>query len=132
MLSALIVEASHFQQICHSKLIQMEIKQGMSYTELNNQFVQMYPFLKLRFFQKLKNKLEEIPNDTPIKTKEVIQVDCSSNKSIEQLIAELQYYLNIQVQIFRRSGKVYIETSRTSSWTLKRQNDEGEELSASS
>jgi hypothetical protein len=44
----------------------------------------------------------------------------------------LQYYLNIQVQIFRRSGKVYIETSRTSRWTLKRQNDEGEELSASS
>ncbi len=110
----------------------MEIKQGMSYAELNNQFVQMYPFLKLRFFQKLKNKLEEIPNDTPIKTKEVIVVDCSSNKSIEQLIAELQYYLNIQVQIFRRSGKVYIETSRTSRWTLKRQNDEGEELSASS
>ena len=29
----------------------MEIKQGMSYAELNNQFVQMYPFLKLRFFQ---------------------------------------------------------------------------------
>jgi hypothetical protein len=132
VLSALIVEASHFKQICHSILNQMEIKQGMSYAELNNQFVQMYPFLKLRFFQKLKNKLEEIPNDTPIKTKEVIQVDCSSNKSIEQLIAELQYYLNIQVQIFRRSGNVYIETSRTSRWTLKRQNDEGEELSASS
>jgi hypothetical protein len=36
----------------------------------------------------------------------------------------------LSVQIFRKSGKVWLETSATDHWTLKDQNIEGEELSS--
>jgi hypothetical protein len=35
----------------------------------------------------------------------------------------------IHVQLFRKSGKVWINTSVTSSWTLEEQNKQGEVLS---
>ena len=33
------------------------------------------------------------------------------------------------VQVFRKSGNVWLETTVTDSWTLKEQNDQGESLS---
>jgi hypothetical protein len=33
------------------------------------------------------------------------------------------------VQVFRQSGRVWLETTRTDDWTLAEQNKQGEELS---
>jgi len=35
----------------------------------------------------------------------------------------------LSVQIFRRSGKVWLETTVTDGWTLQEQNSQGEDLS---
>jgi hypothetical protein len=35
----------------------------------------------------------------------------------------------LSVQVFRKSGNVWLETSATDNWTLRQQNNEGAELS---
>jgi hypothetical protein len=108
----------------------MEISKGVTYFELNNYFVSRFPYLKLRFFRKVKNQNEEIPLDTKLTCNEETFIEFRGEQSIQDVINELQTALHVQVQIFRRSGKLYIETSKTNNWTLTRQNEEGAELSA--
>jgi hypothetical protein len=38
-------------------------------------------------------------------------------------------HYGLYVQVFRRSGKLWLETTATDSWTLSIQNDQGAELS---
>jgi hypothetical protein len=37
--------------------------------------------------------------------------------------------LGLYVQVFRKSGKVWLETTATDNWSLFKQNEEGQELS---
>jgi hypothetical protein len=37
--------------------------------------------------------------------------------------------LGLYVQVFRKSGKVWLETTATDNWSLYKQNEEGQELS---
>ncbi len=128
-MSALIYKPENKTQIC-TTYYNMEISNGITYLELNNYFVSQFPYLKLRFFRKIKNHEEEIPLDTRLPCIERTCIEFSGEKSIHEVINELQSLLKVHVQIFRRSGKLYIETSKTNNWTLTRQNDEGAELSA--
>ncbi len=48
-------------------------------------------------------------------------------------VAELEQNFNdvygLSVQVFRKSGNVWLETTATDDWTLKSQNEQGQELS---
>ena len=53
--------------------------------------------------------------------------------SEEMLVSALEKSFEVQfglsAQVFRKSGKTWLETSKTDDWTLKHQNEAGKELS---
>jgi hypothetical protein len=77
-----------------------------------------------------KNKM--IHNATQIgdiqKIKNVHTIAVESNFSVSNLEQKFENELGLFIQVFRKSGNVWLETSATDSWTLAEQNEEGEML----
>jgi len=107
---------------------------------IQQEFHEQFPFLKIEFFQADEGnaKLPErskIPGD---KTLSAYQANHhSENITITPLltVAELEKKFlslyGLSIQIFRKSGKAWLESTLTGNWTLQEQNEAGESLSRS-
>ena len=99
----------------------------------------MFPYLKLEFFHHKHNSFQGSYK------KDILNPDITLNQCrkkhtegaiflIEEMkVSELeklfQDIFGLSAQVFRKSGRSWIETTVTDDWTLKQQNDEGKELS---
>ena len=108
--------------------------------QLQEQFNTNFPFLKIEFFSR-PHKAGAGTSAHLLKSPERTIGECrkgttkgNMNISPEMTVAELEqkfrelYGLNVQV--FRKSGKVWLETTVTDGWTLEEQNRQGEALSS--
>lgn len=105
--------------------------------EVQEEFTKEFTYLKIQFFKhghktfKGNEKKEMIPPSTLFgsirHTNGTIEINDDMKVSELELLFKEQLGLNIQV--FRKSGKSWLETTVTDGWTLKKQNDEGKELS---
>ena len=108
-------------------------------SSLQEEFHEMFPFLKLEFFHHKhsaysgSNKKEMLDSSLTLKQcrkknteGSIILKESMKVIEIEKLFQEV---FGIPTQVFRKSGKSWIETTVTDDWTLKQQNDEGKELS---
>ena len=105
---------------------------------VQKQFNIIYPFLKIEFFTKPHKRFEGsnkknryVMNETinSIETRHTdlkIMLDQSTTVTNMEEAFKKQYGLHVQV--FRKSGNVWLETSVTDNWTLEKQNGEGESL----
>ena len=101
-------------------------------------FTAFYPFLKIEFYKKqpahpeVVQKKEVMPFNLPLiqfaNSNEKTVIDIGRHITVEQLEDQFAS-LGLLSEVFRKSGNVWIETSLTSSWTLRQQNMEGEEIS---
>jgi hypothetical protein len=118
----------------------MQIKINPSDTLLSVQkvFEQQYPFLKIEFF-KGEHEVGELSADrTKIDVNATFDAitdapaDFSVNISPEITVAEFEQAFralpNLSLQVYRKSGRVYLETATTDEWTLEEQNSKGEEM----
>lgn len=106
---------------------------------IQKEFNLVFPFLKLEFFRKKHGAKESSPKKDILKSDftlkefrkkningEIIITEETVVSTLEQLFEE---QFGISAQVFRKSGRSWLETSMTDDWTLKRQNDQGRELS---
>ncbi|PWT76791.1 MAG: hypothetical protein C5B59_05540 [Bacteroidetes bacterium] len=98
-------------------------------------FQSEFPFLRIDFYsapQKAKPRFKLTnPNTTLGQLAEnilpgVIQID--EKKKVGDLEAELKSRFGLNVQVLRKSGNSWLETTLTDDWTLEKQNKEGELL----
>jgi len=115
------------------------INDNATLKSLQDTFSKNFPFLKIEFFSK-KHKKGEGSSKTLMRKEAEKVGDCRRNgvngtivisgkekvSEIEQLFQETY---GLSVQIFRKSGKVWLETTSTDDWTLEKQNTQAEELS---
>ena len=117
----------------------IKINDSKNISSLQEEFHELFPFLKLEFFHHRHNafqgsyKKDILNPDMTLKQcrkkntegaillKETMKVS-----EIENLFQDI---FGLSVQVFRKSGRSWIETTVTDDWTLKQQNDEGKELS---
>ncbi len=117
----------------------IHIEDSKRLDELREQFSERYPFLKLEFFHHSQvdgkgspksdmimedfslGEVRKIHNEGDIVIKEDMPVHM-----IEQ---EFEKKYGIHIQVFRKSGELWLETSATDSWTLKEQNETGASMS---
>ncbi|WP_317897603.1 hypothetical protein [Aurantibacillus circumpalustris] len=104
---------------------------------IQKQFNDRFPFLKLDFFQQVSKSFPT--NTKPISLNDNFLIQSFPDNNIRFLINEhmsvifiehlfLQHF-GISVQVLRKSGNTWLQVKLTNHWTLRRQNDEGEELS---
>jgi hypothetical protein len=110
--------------------------------EVQAEFNKEFPYLKIEFFQAPYIKNRALPrskmfdNNRKISASRRIHTEGKLKFDTNETVADLEQAFwdkfGLSVQVFRKSGTLWIETSLTDSWTLERQNKEGREFSPQS
>ena len=106
---------------------------------IQEEFNKMFPYLKIEFFSKphnigapsspkiMKHPSKIIGECRLIHNKGIITITPHMTVAgIEQNFSDVY---GLSVQVFRKSGNAWLETTVTDKWTLEQQNNQGEELS---
>jgi hypothetical protein len=111
-----------------------------SIADVQRDFNNAYPFLKLEFFRNGVTRQSryhanlKIGNNTRLKDswflkKDSGHLDLSDSMTVLQLEESFIDMFGLSVQVFRKSGNVWLETTMTDNWTLKQQSDHAKEIS---
>jgi polyphosphate kinase len=114
--------------------MKLNITSARSIEDLQQDFNAAYPFLKLEFYRMPAKTNSMLTHSLKIKDARRMQYDgiieLQDSMKVHDLENELKEKYGLNAQVFRKSGKVWLETTRSDSWTLKQQNDHGREISA--
>jgi hypothetical protein len=121
------------------KFLDITVTNNRKLEDLQADFSACFTFLKIEFF-KSPHKIGEGSAKTLIYERNRMVRDCrakntegllkvSENMLVSELEEKFLKDFGLAVQVFRKSGNVWLETSATHAWTLRQQNDEGAELS---
>ncbi len=106
---------------------------------IQEEFNNMFPYLKIEFFSKpskpggasakklVKHSSKTLGECRTIHTKGTITI--TPYMTVTDLEQAFNDVYGLDVQILRKSGKVWLETTVTDGWTLEEQNRQGEALS---
>ncbi len=119
--------------------INIHIEDHLTIKEIQKEFSSRFPFLKLEFFSKPhqhgKGSERKYMRAQDSVLKDLRRVHSEGHLHIEEnmTVGELEDLFRdnfgLFVQVFRRSGRLWLETTATDNWTLKTQNEQGQELS---
>ncbi len=106
---------------------------------IQEEFNKLFPYLKLEFFSKPHTKgggtSKEFIKHNSKTLEECRTLHNSGEISVvpQMTVSELEQNFGdvygLGVQVFRKSGRSWLETTVTDNWTLEEQNRQGEELS---
>jgi hypothetical protein len=98
-----------------------------------------FPYLKLEFFTRPHDKGRPTEKQFMLNTKRTIDscnpkladaiVMIPTAMTVQELEGVFQQRLGLYIQVFRKSGRVWLETTATDDWSLFKQNEQGQELS---
>jgi|LakMenEpi03Aug12_release.lakeMendotaPanAssembly.Ray.scaffolds.fasta_scaffold157339_1 hypothetical protein len=114
------------------------INKDKKLSSIQQEFQEVFPFLKIEFYQQAHSKGEGSPKQTMLNNE--LTIAESQNNSLtgtisingQMQVAELETAFantfGLSVQVFRKSSHVWLQTSATDDWTLAEQNQKGMEL----
>jgi hypothetical protein len=119
--------------------MKLHIRDSRTIADVQKEFSKEFPYLKLEFFDAIHQDNKPTPKSRMYGHDKKLsacrkkhtdgEVEIAPAFTVSQLETELWNNFGLSVQVFRKSGTLWIETSLTDSWSLKRQNEEGQEFS---
>ena len=113
----------------------MEIKDNRKIIEIQQEFHEKFPYLKIEFYKKSheagegnpdKEKLDPYKTIGEVRTKhESGELSIHGNVKVETLEQRFEDDYGLHVQVYRKSNDVWLQTTATDSWTLSEQNERG-------
>ena len=113
----------------------MIIRSKDSILEAKKQFSKQFHGLKLEFYQREHTEHEgsprdeQLPSSTPVSSinSDIIdtEIELDPQMSVKSLEDLFETKLGLHIQIFRRSNKIWLQTSATDDWPLDKQNTKG-------
>ena len=119
--------------------MKITINDDRKITAIQEKFSELFPYLKIEFFSKphksgggsakkfMKNSSKTVGECRTIHKSGTITIN--PNMTVAELEDNLRDVFGLGAQVFRKSGRVWLQTTVTDGWTLKEQNAEGEALS---
>jgi hypothetical protein len=112
----------------------LHILQDRTLKEAQDEFSSAYPFLRIEFYRSngpgiARRHLKNSMMLAAAGLKGTGEIELNDLMTVGQLEDIFQKQFGLQVQVSRRSGTLWLETTMTDNWTLKQQNDHGRELS---
>jgi hypothetical protein len=108
--------------------------------DIQKDFSYVFPYLKIEFFRKgtrykqNKQRTISLPVHQTIgsvfKNNRRGTILVTSSMTVRELEKNCDEQFGITVQLYRRSGTLWLETSMTDNWTMQQQNDRGSEISS--
>ena len=115
------------------------IDNDKSIEAIQGEFRQHFPFLKLVFYKvaheaagasQPKDEIDSQLSIGEVRTKDAEgNISINGHKKVSTLETEFREHYGLYVQVFRKSRKIWLQTTATDSWTLSEQNDRGKEAS---
>jgi hypothetical protein len=117
--------------------IKIVVDQDKKIDAIQEEFNSLFPYLKLEFYlspSKPNRPLRYIKNKSKAISKFKIEpgkrnFNITSDITAAEIHKSFMDIYGLGVQLFRKSGKAWLEATLTDSWTLAEQNGQGEELS---
>ncbi|UKJ06726.1 hypothetical protein [Solitalea lacus] len=119
--------------------MELIIEKDYTIKKIQKAFNAAYPFLKIEFFRRPHRESKPSPKSELIAPNKVLGdltefhfsgfVDIAPKRTVAMIENDFWEKFGLSVQVFRKSGNLWIETSLTDNWTLEQQNYEGEQLS---
>jgi hypothetical protein len=106
---------------------------------IQEEFNTAFPYLKLEFFSKthkagsgtaktfINGNTKTLGECRTLHNRG--QINISKAMTVSDLEHQFKKVYGLGVQVFRQSGKIWLETTVTDAWTLEEQNNQGEALS---
>jgi hypothetical protein len=115
----------------------LQIMKGRTVGELQQDFNQAYPYLKVDIFKVINVSgtpaiRERLTRNTRLSAAGKLKegaLELDDYMTVGQLEKMFREQFGINVQVSRKSGPVWLETTVTDKWTLRQQNEHGRELS---
>jgi hypothetical protein len=114
------------------------INNQKSINQLQDEFNELFPFLKLEFFYSISKSVPITSNIKPDATSITIgdlrkstiegHINIAHGMTVSSLELQLSNEFGLQVRILRKAGNLWMETPLTEGWTLDEQNKQGEIL----
>jgi len=101
-------------------------------------FNNAFPFLKIEFFRNLNRQpaftfQEMLPHNKRVAEGQTAvtggDIEINATMTVKELEKLFKDQFSLAVQVFRRSGNLWLETTMTDGWTLGLQNQHGKEIS---
>lgn len=114
------------------------VDSSLTINNINEQFTALYQYLRIGFFKEshtkgkssLKNKI--LNGETKLsQLKQQVFSDYlvfDDLTSVWELENNFEMMFGLHVQVFRKSGNIWLETTATDNWSLKQQNETGQFL----
>ncbi len=124
-----------------SFIMKISINDHRKIHAIQEEFNMVFPYLKIEFFSKphtsggqsskklMKSNSKTLGECRTIHNKGEIVIN--PEMTVDELEQRFMDVYGLSVQVFRKSGNVWLETSVTDGWTLHKQNEQGKELSES-
>jgi hypothetical protein len=117
--------------------MKLQVNDQLTVADLSEQFTKQFPYLRLEFFHHFhKEGVGNAKADKIDGNKRIGEIRTQHNASATEINAQMKVAdvetifknnFGLSVQVFRKSGKSWLETTATDSWTLEKQNATGEE-----
>jgi hypothetical protein len=108
-------------------------------SDIQKEFNENFPFLKIEFFKTKSFSRSEfmahqiIPSQRKIgESQQSItdgDIEIEADMKVKDLEKIFKDQFSLAMQVFRKSGNLWLETTMTDGWTLQQQNDHGYEIS---
>jgi hypothetical protein len=118
--------------------LQLVVDDHRTIAAVKEDFNKAFPYLKIEFFKQphgpgqgsaRKNMYDDSVEIRLIRKKPGSdRAEIRSAMKVHDFEKQLESDFGLHVQVFRKSGNVWLETSATDSWTLDEQNEEGKSL----
>jgi hypothetical protein len=120
--------------------MKIHIADNVTIQGIQREFSSVFNYLKLEFFSR-PHQTGKGSEKKYMKTEDAILRDfrlvhssgdlvITSDMTVADLENLFKDHFGLYVQVFRRSGRLWLETTATDSWTLSVQNEQGRELSS--
>lgn len=119
--------------------MQIQINTETRIANAQNKFNEVYPFLKMDFYYKPHDINELSAVADMISSNELFSsvntflrpetIDIGEQRTVAQVEKEFYDKLGISMQVSRRSGDIWLQTSKTDDRTLEKQNETGKAMS---
>jgi len=109
-------------------------------SEVQEEFNALFPYLKLEFFRSRGYQSGPVANHIIPHNRRIGDcqaaitdgtIEINKNMKVKELEKIFKDLFRLNVQVFRRSGNLWLQTTMTDEWTLQNQNEHGMEISLS-
>lgn len=115
----------------------IQVSANKTLGEISDEFHKKFPYLKIEFFSKEHEEGEANKKSSMLDHALTVseagtfdheeEISINGHLKVDTLEHHFQEVFGIGLQVFRRSGKLWLQTTTTDHWTLSEQNRTGEE-----